>query len=70
MATRKRKTETDETVIACESCRYFKALDSHNECRRNPPAVVLDMTDGGHVTMFPMVGPDEWCGCWAPKLNS
>jgi hypothetical protein len=71
MATRKKKAEEPaETIVACENCRYFKPLASHNECRRNPPAVVPDLSDGGMMSVFPMVGPGEWCGAWAPKLNS
>lgn len=69
MATRKKKPEP-ETLVACENCRFFKPLASHNECRRNPPTVILNMADGGHMTVFPMVESGEWCGCWAAKLNS
>lgn len=70
MATRKRKAEAEITVIACENCRYFKPMSDHAECRRNPPVVVLDVTDGGHISVFPMAAPGEWCGQWAAKLNS
>ena len=69
MATRKKKPEP-ETLVACSECRYCKPCAGHTECRRNPPVVVMDVSDGGYMTVFPMVAPGEWCGCWAPKLNS
>jgi hypothetical protein len=56
--------------MTCEHCRYFKPGDSHNECRANPPAMVTDLSDGGHMSLFPMVEPSDWCGFWRPKLNS
>ncbi|MBY4947012.1 hypothetical protein K6V92_10320 [Cupriavidus respiraculi] len=70
MATKKRKVETEETVICCGNCRYVKPAAGATECRRNPPVPVLDMSDGGVMTVFPLVSDAEWCGCWAPKLNS
>lgn len=71
MATRKKApAEPAETVVACEHCRYFVPKDGRNECRRNPPSVAVDFEDGGVTSMFPLVDAGEWCGCWAPKLNS
>lgn len=70
MATGKRKAEAEVTVAACDNCRYFKPMSDHAECRRNPPVVVLDVSDGGHISVFPIAAAGEWCGCWAAKLNS
>lgn len=70
MATKKRKVEAEETVICCGNCRFIKADAGATVCVRNPPVPVLDMTDGGYMCVFPFVTEGEWCGCWAPKLNS
>ena len=71
MATRKKpKVEAETPTLTCEHCRYFKPGADHNECRANPPTMVTDLSDGGHMSLFPMVEPSDWCGFFMPRLNS
>jgi hypothetical protein len=72
MAMRKAKTTpiVPDRVQSCDSCRHRMAREDFHECRRYPPTIVLDMSSGGHYSAYPMVGLAEYCGEWAPKLNS
>jgi len=70
MATRKKQPEPTELLVACGNCRYCVPKDERNECRRNPPAVAVNFEESSTTSVFPVVDLGEFCGCWAPKLNS
>lgn len=68
MVTRKQKEA--ETVAHCGNCRYFKEeKEGYETCRRNPPQVMID-EEGNTSSVFPPIVAEEFCGCWAPKLNA
>ncbi len=44
----------------CETCKFHAG----STCRRRPPAFHEDYTD---FAAWPAVGPNGWCGEYAPK---
>lgn len=71
MATRKAKVAApSEPVERCETCRFYKADSEAEYCRRNPPSVTIEMSEGEIVSIFPSTAKDNWCGEWKPTLNS
>ena len=61
--------------VSCETCKYSFTLGTGLHCRRNPPTgavLVKNDADGkpkidGCVSIWPVVGIDQWCGEFGPK---
>lgn len=55
---------------SCASCRHFLAntADQFGYCRRYPP--VASTQDGAHVTLWPAVTSNLFCGEYDRALNS
>ena len=47
----------------CETCRFYFREDDTEECRKNPPTLLID-ADNLIGTYWPNVSRDEWCGEW------
>ena len=55
----------------CNNCAFFKnprtwtdvdlSKKTHGDCKRFPP------TTNGHLSYWPKVMSDDWCGEWIPK---
>jgi len=65
----------------CETCKFAERNaepndgDSQFECHRMPPraqALIAATHSGprpiGTIATFPPVGPNNWCGEWAPQM--
>ena len=50
-------------VRKCDTCAYGHDTGYGQECRFNPPQVV--MIQGNVSFRFPRMGVDDWCGRWA-----
>lgn len=74
------QTEEKEQPNGCASCDYSEEMsaDGINKvltCRRYPPQLFAFPVPGrvqGSMSIsvnsqFPTVGPDAWCGEWAPQ---
>lgn len=56
-----------EPAIWCHNCQFFAVI--HDECRRNPPRIVLSRNPADepydHDGVWPGVSALDWCGEYA-----
>lgn len=70
MARKPKVVEEVERTSICKNCRWVDFGKDALRCRRYPPVPVVDLSDGGIVGVLPIVSADDWCGDFAPYLNS
>lgn len=57
---------------SCGTCSFHEKIGNQLQCHANPPSVtpilIADQTGrptvAGHVTSWPIVTSDSWCGAW------
>ncbi len=72
MATRKTiKVVTGEPEHICKECKHvYMKRGEGLYCHRYPPVFVFDYQSGASAVQWPEIAPTDFCGEFAPPLNS
>lgn len=62
-----------EIKPACSNCthRHMRnaMIAAPQECRLNPPSILIPTPQGDLMTVFPLVLPDQHCSHFKPKIG-